>query len=262
MIAFNHFESFQDPTEQTLTGILPAFGRSSINIGSVSATHRVTPTVDVLASYGNFLWSLTTPGSVNSMTHEGEVGLRMQEAAEGRTTLKYRLRHFDFSFGQDFQSHTASVTQEWALSETVLISGGIGAIKVMPQGNRLEPMGHVTVKTSHRDVTFEAGYFRDVFPPSAGISQPLVSDLLRAATQVHIANGLLLDSAVGWVRTRTPTEDVAFSTIRFNLGLSYVPEPWMVVRLGYDRIQQDEEIFFTTLNRFANKVSLRITASF
>ena len=64
--------------------------------------HRLTPSVDLLANYANFLWSTDAPGAINSMAHEGEVGARVRETQWGRTTVKYRFRFFDFQQGRDF----------------------------------------------------------------------------------------------------------------------------------------------------------------
>jgi hypothetical protein len=259
---FDRFESFQDPTEQSVPGVLTTFGRTSINLGFVGVKHRLTSSIDLLANYGNFLWALDRSRTGDSMTHEGEFGVRLRGTSRSRTTAKYRLRHFDFSEGEDFQSHAASVTQEWEITETLFLSGAIGAVYVGPRAERAEPLAQASVKVSLKDVILEGGYFRDVFPPSGGISQPLVSDFLRASTKVRIANGVLLDGAVGWVLTNSASDDAQLRTLRFGMGLSYSPKPWFVVRLGYDRVQQREELSTTDVDRFANKVSLRLTATY
>jgi hypothetical protein len=44
--------------------------------------------------------------------------------------------------------------------------------------------------------------------------------------------------------------------------MSYSPASWFVARLGYDMFEQREEILGTSADRLANKVSLRLTATF
>ena len=259
---FNRFESFQDPTEQSVTGVLTTFGRTSINLGSLGITHQLTSSLELLATYGNFLWMVDRPGSVDSLTHEGEFGVRMRGTSRSRTTAKYRTRYFDFSEGKDFQSQTASVTQEWELTETVFLSGAVGVIYVGPSAERVEPLGQASVKVSAKNIVMEGGYFRDVFPPSGGISQPLVSDFLQATAKFRVTNGVRLDGAVGWVIMNSTSDDTKLHTLRLGAGITYSPAPWFLMRLGYDRFQQREEFLTNGSDRFVNKVSLRLTATF
>lgn len=259
---FDRFESFQDPTEQQVPGVLGTFGRTSINIGALLAKHRLTPTTDLLMNYGNFLWSVDQPGATNSMTHEGEAGVRVRGTRWGRTTAKYRLRFFDFQHGRDFQSHSAMVGHEVELSETLFLSGTIGVVTVVPDPATVDVLAQASVKKSIGDALFELGYVRDVFPPSGGLSQPLVGDFVRALTKIRVANGLLFDAGLMWVLTNTRSADLTINTLKWNVGISYAPSSWLVARLGYDMFDQREDVFGMSANRLANKVSVRLTATF
>jgi len=259
---FDRFESFQDPTEQQVPGILGAFGRTSINIGALMMRHRLTPSVDLLANYGNFLWSVDAPGAINSMTHEGEVGARVRETQWGRTTVKYRFRFFDFQQGRDFQSHSALVAQEIDLSETLVVSGTIGAVRVEPNPSTVEVLAQASIKKSIGDALYELSYMRDVFPPSGGLSQPLVGDFVRATAKIRLANNFLFDAGLTWILTSTNSDDLTVHTLKWNVGISYTPASWLVARLGYDMFDQREDILGTSASRLANKVSLRMIATF
>jgi len=258
---FDRFESFQDPTEQQVPGILGSFGRTSINIGILMAKHRLTPNVDLLLNYGNFLWSGGAPGAVNSMTHEGELGVRLRGTQWGRTTAKYRLRVFDFQSGRDFQSHTAMVGHEIDLSETLVLAGTVGVVRVTPDSST-NVMAQASIKKSIGDALMEVSYGRDVFPPSGGLSRPLVGDFVRVLTKIRVANGFLLDAGLMWVLTSTSSQNFTVNTLKWNAGISYVPASWLVARLGYDMFEQREDVFGTSANRLANQVSLRLTAIF
>jgi len=259
---FDRFESFQDPTEQQVPGILGTFGRTSINIGALMMRHRLTPSVDLLANYGNFLWSVDSPGAINSMTHEGEVGARVRETQWGRTTVKYRFRFFDFQQGRDFQSHSALVAQEIDLSETLVVSGTIGAVRVEPNPSTVEVLAQASIKKSIGDALYELSYMRDVFPPSGGLSQPLVGDFVRATAKIRLANNFLFDAGLTWILTSTNSDDLTVHTLKWNVGISYTPASWLVARLGYDMFDQREDILGTSATRLANKVSLRMIATF
>jgi hypothetical protein len=259
---FERFESFQDPTEQQVPGILSKFGRTSINSGALMVRHRLTPSVDLLANYGNFLWSTDTPGAINSMTHEGEIGVRVRETQWGRTTAKYRFRFFDFQQGRDFQSYSGLLGQEVDLSETLVVSGTIGAARVAPNPSTVEVLAQASIKKSFGDGLYELTYMRDVFPPSGGLSQPLVGDFVRASAKVRLANNFLFDAGLTWVLTSTSSDDLTVNTLKWNVGMSYSPASWFVARLGYDMFEQREEILGTSADRLANKVSLRLTATF
>lgn len=258
---FDRFESFQDPTEQQVPGILGTFGRTSINIGVLMLRHRLTPSVDLLANYGNFLWSVDAPGAINSMTHEGEFGVRVRESRWGRSTAKYRLRFFDFERGRDFQSHTVMVGHELDLSETLVLSGTVGVVRVAPDSST-DVMAQASIKKSLGDALFELTYARDVFPPSGGLSQPLVGDFVRALTKIRVANGVLFDAGLMWVLTRTSADDFTVHTLKWNVGMSYAPTSWLTARVGYDMFDQREDVFGVSANRLANKISLRLSASF
>lgn len=262
LTVFDRFESFQDPTEQQVPGILGKFGRTSINIGAVMMRHRLTPSIDLLVNYGNFLWSVDAPGAVNSMTHEGEAGVRVRETQWGRTTVKYRFRFFDFQQGRDFQSHSAMVAQEIDLSETLVMSGTIGAVRVEPNPSTVEVLAQASIKKSIGDALYELSYMRDVFPPSGGLSQPLVGDFIRASTKIRLANDFLFDAGLTWILTSTKSDDLTAHTLKWNVGVSYTPTSWLVARLGYDMFDQSEDILGTSTDRLANKVSLRLIATF
>lgn len=259
---FDRFESFQDPTEQQVPGILGKFGRTSINIGALMMRHRLTPSVDLLVNYGNFLWSVDAPGAVNSMTHEGETGVRVRETQWGRTTVKYRFRFFDFQQGRDFQSHSAMVAQEIDLSETLVVSGTVGAVRVEPNPSTVEVLAQASIKKSIGDALYELSYMRDVFPPSGGLSQPLVGDFIRASAKIRLANDFLFDAGLTWILTTTKSDDLTAHTLKWNVGISYTPTSWLVTRLGYDMFDQREDILGTSTDRLANKVSLRLIATF
>ncbi len=259
---FERFESFQDPTEQQVPGILGTFGRTSINIGALMVRHRLTPSVDFLVNYGNFLWSVDAPGAINSMTHEGEVGVRVRESQWGRTTAKYRFRLFDFQQGRDFQSHSAFLGQEIDLSETLVVSGTIGAARVTPNPSTVEVLAQASIKKSVGDGLYELSYMRDVFPPSGGLSQPLVGDFVRASAKLRFANNFLFDAGLTWILTNTSSNDLTVHTLKWNVGMSYSPTSWFVARLGYDMFDQREDILGTSADRLANRVSLRMTATF
>lgn len=259
---FDRFESFQDPTEQQVPGVLGAFGRTSINIGALMMRHRLTPSVDLLANYGNFLWSVDAPGAINSNTHEGELGARVRETQWGRTTVKYRFRFFDFQQGRDFQSHSALVAQEVDLSETLVMSGTIGAIRVGPNPSKVDVLAQASIKKSIGDALYELSYMRDVFPPSGGLSQPLVGDFVRATAKIRLANNFLFDAGLTWILTSTNSNDLTVHTLKWNAGISYTPVSWLVARLGYDMFDQREDILGMSANRLANKVSLRMIATF
>jgi len=259
---FERFESFQDPTEQVTPGVMAAFGRTSINLGALMMRHRLTPSVDLLANYANFLWSTDAPGAINSMTHEGEVGARVRETQWGRTTVKYRFRFFDFQQGRDFQSHSVLVAQEIDLSETLVLSGTIGAVRVEPNPSTVEVLAQASIKKSIGDALYELSYMRDVFPPSGGLSQPLVGDFIRASTKIRLANNFLFDAGLTWILTSTRSDDLTVHTLKWNVGISYTPASWLVARLGYDMFDQREDILGTSANRLANKVSLRMIATF
>lgn len=259
---FERFESFQDPTDQQVPGILGSFGRTSINSGALMVRHRLTPSVDLLANYGNFIWSVDAPGAINSMTHEGEIGVRVRETQWGRTTAKYRSRFFDFQQGRDFQSHSAFLGQEVDLSETLVVSGTVGAARVAPNPSTVEVLAQASIKKSFGDGLYELSYMRDVFPPSGGLSQPLVGDFVRASAKLRFANNFLFDAGLTWVLTNTSSNDLTVRTLKWNVGMSYSPASWFVARLGYDMFEQREEILGTSADRLANKVSLRLTATF
>ena len=259
---FERFESFQDPTEQQVPGILGSFGRTSINSGALMVRHRLAPSVDLLANYGNFIWSVDAPGAINSMTHEGEIGVRVRETQWGRTTAKYRFRFFDFQQGRDFQSHSAFLGQEVDLSETLVVSGTIGAARVAPNPSTVEVLAQASIKKSFGDGLYELSYMRDVFPPSGGLSQPLVGDFVRASAKLRFANNFLFDAGLTWILTSTSSNDLTVHTLKWNVGMSYSPASWFVARLGYDMFEQREEILGTSVDRLANKVSLRLTATF
>jgi hypothetical protein len=259
---FERFESFQDPTEQQVPGILGAFGRTSINIGALMVRHRLTPSVDLLANYGNFLWSVDAPGAINSMTHEGETGVRVRETRWGRTTAKYRFRFFDFQQGRDFQSHSVLLGHEVDLSETLVLSGTIGAARVAPDPSTVEVLAQASIKKSFGDGVYELSYMRDVFPPSGGLSQPLVGDFVRATAKIRLLNNFLFDAGLTWIMTNTNSNDLTVNTLKWNAGISYSPAAWIVTRLAYDMFDQREDILGTSADRLANKVSLRVTATF
>lgn len=259
---FERFESFQDPTEQQVPGLLGSFGRTSINIGALMVRHRLTPSVDLLVNYGNFLWSVDAPGAINSMTHEGELGVRVRESQWGRTTVKYRFRFFDFQQSRDLQSHSAMVGHEMDLSETLTVSGTLGAVRVAPTPSTINLMAQASIKKSIGEALYELSYMRDVFPPSGGISQPLVGDFVKASAKIRIANGFLLDAGLVWVLTSTSSDDLKVNTLKWNAGISYSPASWLVARLGYDMFNQREEFFGVNADRLANKVTLRLTATF
>ena len=259
---FERFESFQDPTEQQVPGILGTFGRTSINIGALMVRHRLTPAIDLLVNYGNFLWSVDAPGAINSMTHEGEAGVRVRESEWGRTTAKYRFRFFDFQQGRDLQSHSAMVGHEMDLSETLAVSGTLGAVRVAPTPSTINLIAQASIKKSIGEALYELSYMLDVFPPSGGISQPLVGDFVRASAKIRIANGFLLDAGLVWVLTTTSSDDLKVNTLKWNAGISYSPTTWLVARLGYDMFDQREDLFGTSTNRGASKINLRLTATF
>ncbi|MEX5218541.1 MAG: hypothetical protein AB7G68_05760 [Nitrospiraceae bacterium] len=262
LILFDRFESFQDPTEQLVPGVLGTFGRTSINIGALLGKYRLTSTVDLLMNYANILWSVDQPGATNSMTHEGEVGARIRGTQWSRTTAKYRLRFFDFQHGRDFQSHSAIVSHEIDLSETLVLSGTVGVVSVVPSPSTVDVLAQASIKKSIGDALFELGYVRDVFPPSGGLSQPLVGDFVRALTKIRIANGLLFDAGLMWILTNTRSSDLTIHTLKWNVGMSYAPTSWLVARVGYDMFDQREEVFGVSANRLANQVNLRLTATF
>lgn len=259
---FERFESFQDPTEQQVPGILGTFGRTSINMGALMIKHRLTPAVDLLANYANFLWSVDAPGAINSMTHEGEFGIRVRESQWGRTTVKYRFRFFDFQQGRDLQSHSAMVGHEMDLSETLALSGTLGAVRVAPTPATINVMAQASIKKSIGEALCELSYMRDVFPPSGGLSQPLVGDFVRASAKIRISNGFLLDGGLVWVLTSTSSDDLKVNTLKWNAGISYAPTSWLVARVGYDMFDQREDLFGTSTTRVANKISLRLIATF
>ncbi len=259
---FERFESFQDPTEQMTPGVMGAFGRTSINLAALMVRHRLTPSVDLLTNYANFLWSTDAPGAINSMTHEGEVGARVRETQWSRTTVKYRFRFFDFQQGRDFQSHSALVAQELDLSETLVVSGTIGAVRVEPKPSTVEVLAQASIKKSIGDALYEISYMRDVFPPSGGLSQPLVGDFIRASTKIRLANDFLFDAGLTWILTSTRSDDLTVHTLKWNVGISYSPASWLVTRLGYDMFDQREDILGTSANRLANTVNLRLIATF
>jgi hypothetical protein len=262
LTVFDRFESFQDPTEQLVPGILGTFGRTSINIGALLARHRLTSSTDLLVSYGNFLWSVDAPGAINSMTHEGEVGIRVRESRWGRTTGKYRFRFFDFQQGRDFQSHTAMVSHEIDLSETLIASGTVGAVRVAPDPATVEVMALASIKKSVGDALYEISYMRDVFPPSGGLSQPVVGNFIRGTTKIRVANDFLVDAGLTWILTSTSSDDLTVNTLKWNVGISYAPASWLLARLAYGMFDQGEDIFGISTNRHANQVNLRLTATF
>jgi hypothetical protein len=257
---FDRFESFQDPVEQQTPGILGTFGRTSINMGMLIVKHRVASSVDLVANYGNFLWAINRPGSIDSMTHEGEVGVRVRETQQGRTTVKYRFRFFDFQRGRDFQSHSALLGHEIDLSETLAISGMIGAVHVQPNPSTTEVLAQASIRKSFENSVYELGYVRDVFPPSGGISQPVIGDFVRTSAKIRLINNVLLDAGLAWVLSNTSSNDFNVHTLRWNAGVSYSPTSWFVARLGYDMFDQREDILGVSADRLANRASLRLTA--
>ncbi|MDH5738782.1 MAG: hypothetical protein OEY77_00490 [Nitrospira sp.] len=262
MTLFNRFESFQDPTEQQTPGVLGTFGRTSINIGAVMLKHRLSSSLDLLASYGNFLWSVDRPGAVNSMTHEGEVGLRLRETQRGRTTAKYRFRFFDFQRGRDFQAHSGSLGHEIQVSETLVINGVVGVIGVQPNPSTIDVLAQASIKKSFENGLYEVGYVRDVFPPSGGLSQPIVGDFVRASAKVRLVDSVHFDAGLVWILSNTSSNDFTVHTLKWNVGISYSPTSWLVTRVGYDMFDQREDILGTSADRLANRVSLRMTATY
>ncbi len=259
---FNRFESFQDPTEQQTPGVLGTFGRTSINIGALMLKHRLSSSLDLVANYGNFLWAVDQPGSINSMTHEGEVGLRLRETPLGRTTAKYRFRFFDFQRGRDFQSHSTSLGHDIHVSETLVVSGMIGVIGVQPRPSTVDILAQASIKKSFENGLYDVSYVRDVFPPSGGLSQPIVGDFVRASAKLRLANSVLFDAGLIWILSNTSSNDFTVHTLKWNVGISYSPSSWFVTRLGYDMFDQREDILGTSADRLANRVSLRMTATY
>jgi hypothetical protein len=172
------------------------------------------------------------------------------------------VRFFDFQHGRDFQSHSALVGHELDLSETLVVSGTIGAVAVVPSPATVDVLAQASIKKSIGNALFELGYVRDVFPPSGGLSQPLVGDFVRASAKVRVANALLFDAALMWILTNTRSADLTIRTLKWNVGVSYAPTSWLVARLGYDMFDQREEVFGSSANRLANQVNLRLTATF
>jgi Putative beta-barrel porin 2 len=257
------FESFQDPTEQLMPGVVGTFGRSSINVGIVEAKHRLAPSVDLLASYGNFISDVNAPGSLKSVTHQAEFGVRVRETQWGRTTAKYRARHFDFEQGPDFQSHSSLIGHEADLTETLVVSGMIGGARVAPDPSAIFLLAQASIKKSMGDALYEVSYMRDIFPPTGGLSQPLLGDFIRGSAKIRIANGLLCDAGLSWVRISSVASDaLTVYMLRWNAGISYSPVSWLVARLSYDMFDQREDVVVTSINRLANQASLRLTATF
>lgn len=259
---FDRFESFQDPTEQNMPGVLATFGRTSINVGSLGVTHRLTPMIDLLANYGNFFFSVDRPGAINSATHEGEVGVRVRESQRARTTAKYRFRFFDFERGRDLRSHSALLRQEVDVSETLVVSGMIGAVHVEPNPSTLDVLAQASIKKSFENALYELSYMRDAFPPSGGLGQPIIGDSVRASAKVRLLNDVLVDAGLVWILSNTSSKDFTVHTLKWNVGIAYAPTSWFMARLGYDMFDQREDILGTSADRLAKKVSLRITATF
>lgn len=260
---FERFEAFQDPTEQQMPGILGTFGRSAINLGMLEVKHRFSPSVDVIASYGNFYADVNAPGSVKSMTHQGELGVRLRESEWGRTTAKYRVRMFDFDQGADSQSHSALIGHEADLTETLVVSGMIGAARIAPDPSNVFVLAQASIKKSMGDALYEISYLRDVFPPSGGLSQPLLGDFIRGSAKIRIWNGLLLDAGITWVHIGSVRADtLSANMVKWNAGISYSPASWFVARLGYDMFDQREDVVLGAQHRLANQASLRLTATF
>lgn len=259
---FDRFESFQDPTEQTMPGLLSTFGRTSINLVALGAKHQLTPSIDLLGSYANFFFSVDRPGAIDSTTHEGEVGVRVRESQRGRTTAKYRFRFFDFEQGRDLRSHSVLLGQEIDLSETLVIGGTIGAVHVEPTPSTVDVLAQVSIKKSFENALYELGYARDAFPPSGGLGQPIVGDFVRASAKVRLVNNVLLDAGLVWILSNTSSNDFTVHTLKWNVGISYAPASWLMARLGYDMFDQREDILGTSADRFANRVSLRMIATY
>ncbi|MFZ1556906.1 MAG: hypothetical protein WAT38_12045, partial [Nitrospira sp.] len=76
------------------------------------------------------------------------------------------------------------------------------------------------------------------------------------------ANNFLFDAGLTWILTSTRSDDLTVHTLKWNVGISYTPASWLVARLGYDMFDQREDILGTSANRLANKVSLRMIATF
>ena len=154
------------------------------------------------------------------------------------------------------------VGHEVDLSETLVLSGTIGAVTVVPDPSTVDVLAQASIKKSIGDALFELGYVRDVFPPSGGLSRPLVGDFVRASIKVRVGNGLLFDAALMGVLTNTRSTDLTINTLKWNVGMSYAPASWLVARLDCDMFGQREEVFGVSANRLANQVSLRLTATF
>lgn len=259
---FDRFESFQDPTEQNMTGVLSTFGRTSINLVALGVKHQLTPSIDFVASYGNFFFSVDRPGAINSATHEGEAGVRVRESQWGRTTAKYRFRFFDFERGRDLRSHSLLLGQEMDLSETLVVSGMIGAVHVEPNPSTVDVLAQVSIKKSFENALYEVGYVRDAFPPSGGLGQPIVGDFVRASAKVRLVNNVHFDAGLVWILSNTSSNDFTVHTLKWNVGISYAPTSWLITRLGYDMFDQREDILGTSADRLAKKVSLQMTATF
>lgn len=259
---FDRFESFQDPTEQNMPGLLSTFGRTSINLIALGVKHQMTPSIDFLGSYANFRFSVDRAGAIDSSTHEGEVGVRVRESRRGRITAKYRFRFFDFELGRDLRSHSVLLGQEMDLSETLVVSGTIGAVHVEPNPLTVDVLAQVSIKKSFENAIYELGYMRDAFPPSGGLGQPIVGDFVRASAKVRLVNDVLFDAGLVWILSDTSSNDFTVHTLKWNVGISYAPKPWLMARLGYDMFDQREDILGTSADRLAKKVSLRMTATF
>ncbi len=259
---FDRFESFQDPTEQNMPGVLSTFGRTSINLIALGAKHQLTPSTELLASYGNFFFSVDRPGAIDSATHEGEAGVRVRGSQWGRTTAKYRFRFFDFERGRDLRSHSVLLGQEMELSETLVVSGMIGAVHVEPNPSTVDVLAQVSIKKSFENALYELSYVRDAFPPSGGLGQPIVGDFVRASAKVRLVNNVLVDAGLVWILSSTSSNDFTVHTLKWNVGISYAPTSWLIARLGYDMFDQREDILGTSADRLAKKVSLRMTATF
>lgn len=259
---FDRFESFQDPTEQNVPGLLSTFGRTSINLVALGVKHQLTPSIDLLGSYANFFFSVDRPGAIDSATHEGEAGVRVRESQRRRTTAKYRFRFFDFGRGRDLRSHSVLLGQEIDLSETLVVSGIIGAVHVEPNPSTVDVLAQVSIKKSFENALYELGYVRDAFPPSGGLSQPIVGDFVRASAKVRLVNNVLFDAGLVWILSNTSSNDFTVHTLKWNVGISYAPTSWLMARLGYDMFDQREDILGTSADRLAKKVSLRMTATF
>lgn len=259
---FDRFESFQDPTEQNMSGVLSTFGRTSINLIALGAKHQLTPSTELLASYGNFIFSVDRPGAIDSATHEGEAGVRVRGSQWGRTTAKYRFRFFDFERGRDLRSHSVLLGQEMELSETLVVSGMIGAVHVEPNPSTVDVLAQVSLKKSFENALYELSYVRDAFPPSGGLGQPIVGDFVRSSAKVRLVNNVLLDAGLVWILSSTSSNDFTVHTLKWNVGISYAPTSWLIARLGYDMFDQREDILGMSADRLAKKVSLRMTATF